>query len=201
MAKCNKDDPLESTWSMLTLCSTKVLARSSCLDLRARSRGSIPWSSSSFNLLDNCKKERKQDLKKADYSRKSSLKTFRIVWQRIFGKVWSGLEYVTESRKLVAQQPAEEATRLYFFFLSLSSALLSFGTFRKMGTKVSKGPTNNDDQVTNISPNKVLQDKIQQVTSTNQRPPSGTVHIVWKLLKMSHLNFWILAFSANFWSY
>ena len=25
-----------------------------------------------------------------------------------------------------------------------------------------------------------------------------TVHIVWKLLKMSHLNFWILAFSTNF---
>ena len=23
-------------------------------------------------------------------------------------------------------------------------------------------------------------------------------HIVWKLLKMSHLNFWILAFSTNF---
>ena len=25
-----------------------------------------------------------------------------------------------------------------------------------------------------------------------------TFHIVWKLLKMSHLNFWILAFSTNF---
>ena len=24
------------------------------------------------------------------------------------------------------------------------------------------------------------------------------IHIVWKLLKMSHLNFWILAFSTNF---
>ena len=61
MAKCNKDDPSESTWSMLTLCSTKFLARSSCFDLRARSRGSIPWSSSSFNLIDNWKE--KQDWK------------------------------------------------------------------------------------------------------------------------------------------
>ena len=27
---------------------------------------------------------------------------------------------------------------------------------------------------------------------------TGIGHIVWKLLKMSHLNFWILAFSTNF---
>ena len=28
--------------------------------------------------------------------------------------------------------------------------------------------------------------------------PGNLLHIVWKLLKVSHLNFWILAFSTNF---
>jgi hypothetical protein len=56
MAKCNSEAPLESVWSMLTLCSTNVKARSSCFVFRAISSGRIPWSSSSFNLFESYKK-------------------------------------------------------------------------------------------------------------------------------------------------
>ena len=59
-----------------------------------------------------------------------------------------------------------------------------------MGTKVSKpGPTNNYE-VSNISPNKVLQNSNQQVTatSTHQRPPSGMPNPQEEAPKMTFLS-------------
>ena len=70
------------------------------------------------------------------------------------------------------------------------SALLFFGKCWKMGTKVSKpGPTNNYE-VSNISPNNVLQNSNQQVTatSTNQRPPSGMPNPQEEAPKMTFLS-------------
>ena len=36
---------------------------------------------------------------------------------------------------------------------------------------------------------------------SNLKWPVWQECLTWKLFKMSHLNFWILAFSTNFWSY